>query len=130
MKVLVDCTTYSGQVPHARARIHTHKSMLWCEELSVYCAKLSVDWHRLPQMSCIMLGSSEINLNAKKNFYKKHGRRNIFSLCIYICCELDAFALGIYQIIKQVIPQILVHTVKAKRIIGHSENVIICATNF
>ena len=31
--------------------------MQWCEELSLYCAKLSVDWHRLPKMSCILLGS-------------------------------------------------------------------------
>ena len=49
--------TYSAEVSHASARINTHKPMLWCEELSVYWAKLSVDWHRLPEMSYIMLGS-------------------------------------------------------------------------
>ena len=31
--------------------------MLWCDELSVYCAKLSVDWHRRPNMRCIILDS-------------------------------------------------------------------------
>ena len=28
-----------------------------CKELSVNCVKLSVDWHRRPKMTCIILGS-------------------------------------------------------------------------
>ena len=57
VKILVDCMTYRGQGSHASARTNTHKPMLWCEELSVYCPKLSVDWHRCPLISCIILGS-------------------------------------------------------------------------
>ena len=56
-KILAECKTYSGQVLHASARTNTHKPMLWCEELSVYCAKLSVDWHHCPLISGIILGT-------------------------------------------------------------------------
>ena len=34
--------------------------MLWCEEMSVYCAKLSVVWHWRPNMRWIILGSQII----------------------------------------------------------------------
>ena len=61
IKILVDCMIYRGQGSHASARANTHKPMLWREELSVYCAKLSVDWHRCPVMRCIILSSLEIH---------------------------------------------------------------------